>query len=107
MSNQTLAEIRAKRKKLEDDYRREVAALEKEIAESSKVERANAVGQIRQLMEEFNITTEDLSTRKKAQSKSKSKGTVAVQFRGPNGETWTGRGRQPKWLGDNREQYRV
>jgi DNA-binding protein H-NS len=105
MSNQPLAEIRAKRKKLEDDYRREVAALEKEIAESSKVERANAVGQIRQLMEEFNITAEDLSTRKKGQSKSK--GTVAVQFRGPNGETWTGRGRQPKWLGDNREQYRV
>lgn len=105
MSNQPLAEIRAKRKKLEDDYRREVAALEKEIAESSKVERANAVGQIRQLMEEFNITTDDLSTRKKAQSNSK--GTVAIQFRGPNGETWTGRGRQPKWLGENREQYRL
>lgn len=105
MSNQPLAEIRAKRKKLEEDYRREVAALEKEIAESSKVERANAVVQIRQLMEEFNITAEHLSARRKAQSKSK--GTVAVQFRGPNGETWTGRGRQPKWLGDNREQYRV
>lgn len=38
---------------------------------------------------------------------------VAVKFRGPNGETWTGRGRQPGWLkaaeaeGHNRQEYAV
>jgi DNA-binding protein H-NS len=38
---------------------------------------------------------------------------VPVKFRGPNGETWTGRGRMPKWLqameaeGRNRKDFAV
>jgi DNA-binding protein H-NS len=40
-------------------------------------------------------------------------GSVAVRFRGPNGETWSGRGRMPKWLsameaeGRKKEEFRV
>jgi len=40
-------------------------------------------------------------------------GSVAVRFRGPNGETWSGRGRMPKWLsvmeaqGRKREEFRI
>lgn len=37
------------------------------------------------------------------------KGTRAsppVKYRGPNGETWTGRGRQPNWLGKMEAQGR-
>ena len=40
-------------------------------------------------------------------------GTVAARFRGPNGETWSGRGRMPKWLsaqeaqGRNRDEFRI
>ena len=40
-------------------------------------------------------------------------GSVAVRFRGPNGETWSGRGRMPRWLsameasGRKREEFRV
>jgi len=39
--------------------------------------------------------------------------TVPVKYRGPNGETWTGRGRIPRWLaaieaeGRNRDEFRV
>ena len=34
-----------------------------------------------------------------AKSKSKSAGTVvAAKFRGPNGESWSGRGLMPRWL---------
>ena len=38
---------------------------------------------------------------------------VAAKFRGPNGETWSGRGIPPKWLtaleaqGRNREEFRI
>jgi DNA-binding protein H-NS len=38
---------------------------------------------------------------------------VPVKFRGPNGETWSGRGRMPKWLqaaeanGESRDKYLV
>ncbi|MFC0385570.1 H-NS histone family protein [Muricoccus vinaceus] len=40
-------------------------------------------------------------------------GSVAVRFRGPNGETWSGRGRMPRWLsameaeGRKREEFRL
>ncbi|MBI0536700.1 H-NS histone family protein [Roseomonas sp. KE2513] len=40
-------------------------------------------------------------------------GSVAVRFRGPNGETWSGRGRMPRWLsameasGRKRDEFRV
>jgi DNA-binding protein H-NS len=40
-------------------------------------------------------------------------GSVPVRFRGPNGETWSGRGRMPKWLtameaeGRKRDEFRV
>ena len=38
---------------------------------------------------------------------------LAVKYRGPNGETWSGRGRMPKWLqaleaeGRSREEFRA
>ncbi len=40
-------------------------------------------------------------------------GNLPVKYRGPNGETWSGRGRLPKWLhvaeaeGRNREEFKV
>jgi DNA-binding protein H-NS len=40
-------------------------------------------------------------------------GNLPVKYRGPNGETWSGRGRLPKWLqaiaaeGRSREEFRV
>ena len=40
-------------------------------------------------------------------------GSAAVKYRGPHGETWSGRGRLPRWLsilegeGHNREEYRM
>ncbi|MCR0981878.1 H-NS histone family protein [Roseomonas populi] len=40
-------------------------------------------------------------------------GSVAPRFRGPNGETWSGRGRMPKWLsameasGRKKDEFRI
>ena len=40
-------------------------------------------------------------------------GSVPARFRGPNGETWSGRGRMPKWLsameaqGRKRDEFRI
>lgn len=106
MTNQTLAQLQAKYDQLETEYRRERAALEKQIAETKKLEQANAVAQIRSIMNEFGIAPSDLGTARKS-TKAKKPGTVAVKYRGPNGETWTGRGRQPKWIGENREKYLI
>lgn len=46
-------------------------------------------------------------------AKSGSGGTVAAKFRGPNGETWSGRGLTPRWLaalvaqGSQKEEFAV
>ena len=51
-------------------------------------------------------------TDRKAPRKSAGK-AVAIKYRGPNGDTWSGRGRPPKWLavleaeGKSRDDYRV
>lgn len=102
MTNPTLAQLKSQYEQLQTTYKRESAAFEKQIAEATKLEQANALAQIRTIMDEFGIAPTDLGTSKKV-NKSKKSSTVPVKYRGPNGETWTGRGRQPKWLGDNRE----
>ena len=77
------------------------AMREKEIADT--------ITDIKQKIELYGLTAEDLGIargsagRKKgaptAQKKSSSKG--AVKYRGPNGETWSGgRGRKPRWVVD-------
>ncbi len=54
------------------------------------------------------------SKKSAANAKSKSAGTVvAAKYRGPNGETWSGRGLMPRWLsalvaqGKTREDFAV
>ena len=59
-------------------------------------------------MQQHGITVEDLSSGNRAKP-AKAKGTVAAQFKNPeSGETWTGRGRAPRWLdGKDKEAYRI
>jgi len=73
------------------------AALEKQIAQTQHDEREKAIGQVRALMAEYGLTAADLSTR--AAKKPKAGGKVAPKFRNQaTGETWSGRGLQPRWL---------
>lgn len=106
MPNESLAQLQAKYEQLEANYKVERAALEKRIAQARKSEQAGALDKIRSLMSEFGISVDDLGTKRKSQILKKS-GTVEAKFRGPNGETWTGRGRQPRWIGEDREKFRI
>lgn len=73
------------------------AALEKQIAQTQHDERERAIGQVRALMAEYGLTAADLSVR--AAKKPKAGGKVAPKFRNQaTGETWSGRGLQPRWL---------
>ncbi len=75
------------------------AALEKEIEVTRRQERAHAVSQVRALMSEFGITMADLSGKGVAKTSSTAGSKVAVKYRdGTTGNTWSGRGLQPKWL---------
>lgn len=73
------------------------AALEKQIAATQREERQGAVAQVKALMAEHGLTLADLGTRAKPKSAGGAK--VAPKYRNKaTGETWSGRGLQPRWL---------
>ena len=77
------------------------AALEKQIMDAQREERASAVAQIKALMSEHGLTPADLGNRSAPLPLTKKAGTgkVAAKFRDPaTGDSWSGRGLQPKWL---------
>ncbi|WP_448677214.1 H-NS histone family protein [Delftia acidovorans] len=80
------------------------AELDARIAEVMKTEKAGAVAQARDLIHHYQLTEQDVFPA----SGSKAKGSVgAPKFRNPEtGATWTGRGKQPKWIiGKERANY--
>ncbi len=78
------------------------AELEKKISEIQREERSNAVAKVRAMMSEFGLSSADISGRSsapRAQGAAKPVSRVAVKYRNAaTGDTWTGRGLQPKWL---------
>ncbi|WP_425259658.1 H-NS family nucleoid-associated regulatory protein [Rubrivivax sp. RP6-9] len=76
------------------------ASLEKQILDAQREERSAAITQVKALMAQYGLTLADLGTRAAAAPKrSGSTGKVAPKYRDPTtGDTWTGRGLQPKWL---------
>ena len=73
------------------------AAIEQQIAEAQRAERAGAVAKVRALMAEHGLTLADLSS--KAATPKRSGAKVAPKYRdAATGDTWSGRGLQPRWL---------
>jgi DNA-binding protein H-NS len=76
------------------------AALDKQIADAQRESRERAIAQVKALMAEHGLTITDVTARKaKSGGSGKSTGKVAPKFRNKaTGETWSGRGLQPRWL---------
>lgn len=78
--------------------------LEKAIAQARQNEIAQAVAKVRAMVAEFGLTAEDIFPARGAKSSKaagKSTGKVAPKYRDPaTGQTWTGRGKAPKWISD-------
>jgi len=73
------------------------AEIEQKIAEAQRTQRAEAVAKVRALMAEHGLSLADLSG--KSTAAKRSGGKVAPKYRDAStGETWSGRGLQPKWL---------
>lgn len=74
-------------------------ALDKQIEELRQAELKTAIAQVRQLIADWQLSAEVCGFKSvSASSSKKAKSAVAAKYRGPNGESWTGRGRSPKWL---------
>ena len=76
------------------------AMLEKQIEEARQAELSEAISQVKRLISEYGLTAADLGFKMGAMAMlaGKVRAPVAVKYRGPNGETWSGRGKAPKWL---------
>ncbi len=75
-------------------------ALEREIERAKEQGRSDAISKIRALMAEYGLSAADLAGRSPKGKSGKSKGgKVAAKYRNTStGETWSGRGLQPRWL---------
>jgi DNA-binding protein H-NS len=73
------------------------AALEQQISQTQRDERQKAIAQVKSLMAEYGLTAADLSARPAKAARGGAK--VAAKYRNKaTGETWSGRGLQPRWL---------
>lgn len=88
------------------------AELDRQIEAALRAEKSAAIEAVRGLIGQFHLTAGDCGFGS-AKNPGKLKRNVATRFRGPQGETWSGRGRSPKWLvaleeqGAAREKFRV
>lgn len=94
----------------------EKAALESKLEEARATEVSAVIEQIRTLMEEYGLTTDDITPKRRrgrpaADGKAasvKPKEGLPPKFMDPKtGATWSGRGRAPAWLGKNRNRYLI
>nr|WP_180317262.1 H-NS histone family protein [Delftia acidovorans] len=82
------------------------AELDARIAEVMKTEKAGAVAEVRNLVQQYQLTEQDVFPA----SGRKAKGSVgAPKFRDPEtGATWTGRGKPPNWIvGKERSDFAI
>ncbi|MBN3785559.1 H-NS histone family protein [Burkholderia sp. Ac-20353] len=75
-------------------------ALDAQINAAREAEREAAIGQIKELMKEFDLSVLDLQ--EKVHKRNSRRMSTAPKYRDPTtGRTWSGRGRQPAWLGND------
>lgn len=83
-------------------------ALEQKIEEARRKELASAISQVRALVEQFGLTEKDVFSTGRARGVNPGS-KVAAKYRDPaTGQTWTGRGKAPKWIqGQDRAQFAI
>lgn len=103
-----------------------IAQLQKQLA-AAEINKAPAIKKVKALMKKLGVTVEDLGEGKTsvrrgrppktsssvAQKPRKSRGKVAIKYRDEKGNTWTGRGKTPRWLveaekaGKSRDAFKI
>ncbi len=82
---------------------KQAADLDKQLQDARRAERASVITQIKSLLSEHGLTVADLGLKPGKVSTAPTSAVVgkkvAPKYRNQaTGETWTGRGLQPKWI---------
>ncbi|KAF1022090.1 MAG: Trans-acting regulatory protein HvrA [Paracidovorax wautersii] len=92
------------------ELKAQAEALLKQAEQLLVSEREAAIADINRRLDELGLTPDDLKggkrSVKKADGGDKPKRVVPIKYKGPNGETWTGRGQKPVWLAELLKQGR-
>lgn len=90
------------------EYTAKIAELQQLAEAARKNEIAGAKAQIAEIMSQYGLSVADLTGTTKAKN-TKERVPVAAKYRNDStGETWTGRGRSPKWLeGKEKDQFLI
>ena len=67
-----------------------ISELQKQKDSLRDAARAQCAAEVDAVLKKFGLTMRDI----------KPTSNVAVAYRGPNGEEWSGRGKRPKWVND-------
>ena len=80
--------------------------LERQIREARSRELEDAIAQVKRLVADYDLTTNDVFPLTRRASAGKK---VEPKYRNPEtGETWTGRGKPPTWIRDvDREKFLI
>jgi DNA-binding protein H-NS len=93
------------------DLLSQIESLQSQVSEVRQHEVAEAIAKVRSIIDEYQLTANDIfpSSRGPKSSAKKTGGKVAAKYRDPlSGKTWSGRGLAPKWLaGKNKEDYLI
>ena len=83
--------------------------LEKQIQDARKRELAEAVSKVRALVDEYGLTAAVVFPPARSTRTSGAGSKVPPKYKNPEtGETWTGRGKAPKWIQDqDRSKFEI
>lgn len=85
-------------------------ALDQAINNARQAEVASAVSKVREIVDQYGLTIMDIFPGRASKSGGvKTVNKVAAKYRDPaTGQTWTGRGKPPKWIeGKEREAFLI
>ncbi|CAE6771371.1 MULTISPECIES: H-NS family nucleoid-associated regulatory protein [Paraburkholderia] len=92
------------------DLKAQIAKLQAQADEARRTEVDNVVADIRQKIAEYGLTAQDLGFAVAARrGRPPKKAPLPAKYQDPkSGNTWSGRGKPPKWIvGKNRERFLI
>ncbi len=87
--------------------RKQIAELEKKASALFENAKQEAISKVNELIQEYSLTPNDIQfptydnpKRKSKKLEKTTRSPVAIKYKSKNNESWTGRGKQPKWVRD-------